>query len=783
MTSTKQPARPCAARATSWVAGVRARAIEAKAARPEHCPAASAGIRPHGLLALLMLLASIPAAAVEDQAERIGLVLGGGGARGAAHVGVLKVLEREGIAVDFIAGTSMGAIVGALYASGHRPDEIEAILESIDWAPTLRDQPARPRLSMQRKQDMSLIPSSLEVGIGRDGIRLPRGLLQGQNFGLLLRQHLLTANKIEHFDELPIPFRAIAADVVSGQQVVLDSGDLVAAVRASMSVPGVFQPTRVDGRLLVDGGVVNNVPVDVVRAMGATRLIVVNVGEGLAEEADLNSPAAMTMQVISILMARQTADTLAELGEQDILIEPDLGDLGSAEFHRSLKAVPLGESAAEAAVERLRALRASPDRWEAFAQRARLPDPASERIDRVSVDDSRSRTALRVQQQLRRLEGQNLDPAAIDAAIAEAYGDGRHERIGYLLETDDDGQQVLRISPVDKGWGPHFLRLGLSLSDDFDGDSRYQLDALARVASELSPGAEWRMRLGVGDRNEIDLGWLSPLARQRLVYLHPSVGIRAIDQPLFVDDDRVEFARLRWTRRRIGTDLGVDWDSTTRGYVRLERGRDRLSRQVGPSIPRLGQLTQNYGFVGLGLLRDSLDDATFPTRGGLIDARLEWYRGWLGSDQSTSVLRLDMERAFSFNRYIGIGGLRAVSARDDAASLQALEFLGGLGNLSGFTDRALSGSQVVLARGLLMRRLGEQQALFSLPAYAGISLEAGNAWSQRSDVSLDDLIIAGSVYLGVSTPLGPVFFGYGRSSEDSSAIYLKFGSLVRPMAH
>ena len=726
------------------------------------------------LLALLGLLS----AATDARGERIGLVLGGGGARGAAHVGVLKVLEEQGIAVDFVVGTSMGAIVGALYASGYRAADIEVILAEIDWAIALRDQPDRQLLSPQRKADASLIPSSLEVGVGPQGLRTPQGLIQGQNLGLLLRRLLSHVADTPDFDRLPIPFRAVAADVVTGEAVILGSGDLVDAVRASMSVPGAFQPIRIDDRLLVDGGVVDNVPIDVARAIGAERLIAVDVGAGLASEESLASPVSVTMQVISILMDRQTRLTLDSLGESDILIRPELGDIGSADFLRATEAVPLGEAAARAKISELQALRASPQRLAAFNERPQPQSGAPRRIDRIEVDRSMSRTAFLVDNRLRDLLGQTADTAYIERRISELYGEAHYERIIYVLN-EDAGETVLRVTPIDKSWGPHFLRLGLRLSDNFDGGSAYQLDSLLRLASDIQPGAEWRFGLALGERNEFDVAWRVPYGRLARSYLMPSLGWRALDQPTFDAEQDREVSRLRWSRSRLAIEAGRDWSVATRGYLRIERGQDQLRRQVGLE-PRFRRIEQDYGFLAVGGIYDSFDDATFPSRGTRLDARMEFYRSWIGGNSDAVVSRFEWNQAASAGRYIAVAGLRAVSASSQDLTLQALDFLGGLGNLSGYGERQLAGPQLLLGRTFLVRRMGDQSQLFSLPTYLGVSLEAGNVWGRREDIDLDELIYAGSLYLGIDSPLGPIFVGYGRSDSGQQAVYLNFGSLVRP---
>ncbi|MCC5864131.1 MAG: patatin-like phospholipase family protein [Wenzhouxiangella sp.] len=567
----------------------------------------------------------------------------------------------------------------------------------------------------------------------------------------------------------------MAADLVTGEAVVIGNGDLVDAVRASMSVPGAFQPIRIGDRLLVDGGVVDNVPVDVARAMGADRLIVVDVGAGLASEEELGSPASVTMQVISILMERNTRQTLELLGERDLLIRPELGDIGSADFQRAVETLPLGEAAARIVIDDLQGFSANDQRLISFEARPHPRWTEDRRIDRVLVESEWSRTAFLVEDRLRPLIGEPASPRLVEQQIARLYGEGHYERITYTLEEDGE-QLLLRVTPIDKSWGPNFLRLGLRLSDDFDGGSAYQLDALARLASDIRPGAEWRMRLALGELNELGGSWRVPMGRKAQTYLSPYANARALNQPLFIGDQNAEIARLRWTRGRIGADFGQDWNTSTRTFVRLERGQDRLSRSVGIGVDRF---RDHYGFIGLGVVHDSLDDATFPHRGLLADGRLEFYQSWLGSTTNAEVARLELTQAWSAGRYIMLGGVRAVSAFNDDVSLQAVDFLGGLGNLSGYGERELAGPQLFLARGLLMRRIGDSQQLLSLPTYTGVSLEAGNVWNQRSDFDLADLIYAGSVYVGVGTPLGPMFLGYGQSSDSRRAIYLTFGSLIQ----
>ena len=258
--------------------------------------------------------------AADSARPRVGLVLGGGGARGAAHIGVLKELERLRIPVDAIAGTSMGAVVGGLYATGMSADDLEHLVGSLDWAAALSDEPDRKDLSFRRKQDDSQVPIDFELGIRGTELVLPKGAIQGQKLDLLLRELTLGVSHIREFDDLAVPFRAIASDIERGEIWVMDKGDLARSIRASMSVPGVFPPVRIDDRLLVDGGLVGNLAVNVMQEMGVDIIIAVDVEFPLYAPDELDSALTISEQMLTILIRKETLRQIERLGEQDILI-------------------------------------------------------------------------------------------------------------------------------------------------------------------------------------------------------------------------------------------------------------------------------------------------------------------------------------------------------------------------------------------------------------------------------------------------------------------------------
>ncbi|MGH8172368.1 MAG: patatin-like phospholipase family protein, partial [Rhodanobacteraceae bacterium] len=371
--------------------------------------------------------------ATPAQQPCIGLVLGGGGARGAAHIGVIEVLEREHIPICRIAGTSMGSIVGGLYAAGYTPAEMSQIVATLNWGELFTDDPARIELPMRRKESEYRYLLNFEIGYKDGRIITPIGVVQGQKLLLLLRRLLISVWDVENFDDLPIPFRAIATDIVAGKEVDFGSGDLPLAIRSSMSVPGAFAPTNLDGTLLVDGGVMNNVPIDVTRRMGAQQLIVVDVGSPLADESELSNPVALLNQMVGALMADKTKRQLATLHESDILIEPKLGKLSAADFDKCEEAIAIGRAAAELAVPRLRALSVSADEWSAFERvhRMRTFDPAL--VAFLDVDSKHTQTAPYVKQSLAGDVGKPMDPEKLDKQLGVIYGSGNYQQVDYHI--------------------------------------------------------------------------------------------------------------------------------------------------------------------------------------------------------------------------------------------------------------------------------------------------------------------------------------------------------------
>lgn len=752
---------------------------------------------PQRLYACLMSLAaalcgaSVPSNAVArpsappaaPRKDCIGLVLGGGGARGAAHIGVLEVLQREHIPVCVIAGTSMGAIVGSMYAVGYTPDEMQKILGGLDWKGLFNDDPPRPELPMWRKDQDFQYLLNVEIGF-RDGkVVMPTGLVQGQKLLMLLRRLLLPAWDTDDFDHLDIPFRAVAANLGNGQTVILDHGNLALAVRASMSVPGAFAPTRYDDQLLVDGGILDNVPVDVARAMGATRMIVVDVGTPLESERDMTNPIAVLNQMLGVATLESTERQLHSLGPGDILIKPQLGGISAADFDQAEKAIRIGEQAAEAMLPQLRRFSESPARWMAWreAHRKRNFDPGLVRF--VEVVDRNGRETNLLGKQLASDVGKPLDIDKLDRQVSTIYGSGRYALLDWR-PVERNGERGIQLTAEDKPWGPLFGKLGLQLSDDFAGHAFYTISGQATATNIGQSGARWTNGIWLGRITGLYSNFYQPIGEFGHGYVMPELRVRADTIPIYIRNS--EFAEYRMHRDHVGVSAG--WSPDPRGELtaRLARGYDYATLLVGDPTVFPNQHT-NWTSLRFGGTWDTLDNADFPTHGSRVHLEYEVYRPVLGGSVNGDVTRLTGDWAATFGsgpfkRYTVLLGLRAASAHGDnqfTGSLEPLDFLGGFLNLSGHTENSLFGSQSLLGRAVAYRRMGSRR-IFGVPFYLGTSIEAGNVWDTRADVDFGQLIYAGSVFGGIDTVLGPLFLGMGHASDGANAWYLTFGSLLRP---
>lgn len=728
------------------------------------------------LLLLLMVAIALPALPVQAARPTIGLALSGGGARGAAHVGVLRVLEEMNIPIDYVAGTSMGSIIGGLYAMGMGPDEIEATIEEIDWEAIFQDEPPRPQRRTRRKRDDRTFLINARAGVReRDGeVNLIPALIQGQRLDLALRRYTLPARDITDFDALAIPFRAVATDLVTGEAVVLDGGDLATAIRASMAVPAAFAPVEVDDRLLVDGGLAMNLPVEAVREMGADIIIAVDVGGPMRDREEINNVLEMLDQVLGLVTWSNTRAQIETLGRRDLLIVPPLGrEVLPGDFPDMAQAIRIGEQGARAQRIELAALARQLRAPGAPAPQAPGRDPVPARAPLIAgvriENDSRLADALIA----RRLDvplGQPLDIDALEGQLERVFDQDNFQTVTWRLEERPDGSADLIVTATEKPWGTSSLQGGLELSSAGGGDSMFNIGAAYTMAPVNPFNAEWRTILSAGEEPGIRTEFYQPLDPLERWYLEAFAAYETESLTLF-NPNRSDRPTAKYLLTRAGGGLEVGRHLGEWGRIGL-----RYARYAGEAGLRFGDpgfrgYSFDSGMLGLGFYVDTLDNPNFPRQGWLATVFASTSRAALGASDEYEQAGFNTVYSQAWDRNSLLAGLTFATTFGGDQQPQSRYRLGGFLNLSGFNQMELSGEHMGLARVIYTREL--QRGLVN--TYAGASLEAGNVWDSRSDIRFDNQRVAGSLFVGADTFIGPLYLGYGYADGGFDALYLFLG--------
>src|SRR5512139_632827 len=589
-----------------------------------------------------------------SQASRpkIGLVLAGGGAKGAAHVGVLKVLEEMHIPIDYVAGTSMGSIIGGLYASGMSPEEIEREIQKIDWKDVFIDEPNREDRSFRRKQDDRLYVFKAKPGFNKGKVELPLAYIHGQKFDLQLNRLTERVSQIKDFDRLPIPFRAVATDLETGKEVVLKSGNLARSLRASMAVPGAFDPVDIDGKLLVDGGISNNVPVSVARAMGADIVIVSDLGSDLLTREQITSALSVAGQMVNFLFALNSQQQLRSLGPRDVLITSKLGDIGAGSFDRIGEAMPIGEQAARRAEESLRRYSLSQADYSRYLAARGTPKPESGVVAFVRIENQSKISDEVIASYITAKPGEPLDIAQLEHDIQQIYGLEIFESVRYEL-TKEDGKTGVIIQAREKPWGPGYLQFGMITSSNFEGDEAFRMGVTYTRTQINSLNGEWRIGGQIGDEPGLFTEIFQPLDPAARYYLSGRCGYLSRNINVF-DSAGNNIAEAR--ARGYAMDLGAGRQFGTWGELRLGYHREAGDLDVGIGAPIPGRDFDTGQFY-VRLTDDKLDSVYFPTKGHVGQAEWRISREDFGADTNFDQVDLAYHQAYSWGRNTLFGGL------------------------------------------------------------------------------------------------------------------------------
>ncbi|MBK8116758.1 MAG: patatin-like phospholipase family protein [Candidatus Accumulibacter sp.] len=717
----------------------------------------------HLLLVVLLALGAVANAADLPARPRVGLVLGGGGARGAAHIGVLEVLERLRVPVDCVAGTSMGGLVAGAYAAGLSPAVMREELAKADWDDLFHDDPSFSQQNFRKKVlDRRFLPAS-ETGVGPDGLKYQTGVVTGQKIKLFFNQLVGDYLGEREIDRLALPLSIIATDIVQGQRVVFRSGSLTTAMRASMSVPGLMSPVEINGEKLVDGGLVDNVPIGEARSRcQADVVIAVNVGSPLLKAEDISGLLSISVQMVNILTEQNVTRSLATLKATDIYIKPDLEGISAGDFKRTSETADRGVQAAESVADRLRLLAVSESAYAAWTENIQVARREAPKIHEIQIAGLRLVNPAMVEQHIQVKPGDPVNPSVINPDLLRVYGDGYYQNVDYaMLDTLRD-RNILRVMPLEKSWGPDYIRYGINLDSNFKSDSSYSLRLGYQKTWINSLGAELLAIGEIGSTNGVSVDYYQPVDARQRYFLETNLKYVSKISSVYQNDNKLAEYRILQGSARFGAGINLG----ALGQARAGWEENWWNPKLDTGLPVFPEQSKRYGGWVARFDLDQTDRLYFPTSGWnssvkYFDAPTEHYSK---VDGYASAYR-------SFGDWVLSSRVSYQGSPVGRLPFYDVGSLGGMLNMTAFAVGQLKGDDMSYVNARAERIIGRLPLGLRGDMRMGLAVEGAKIGTPYTETNLKGWINSTAIYLGGETPLGPVYLGYGYSSSGSTGGY------------
>ena len=735
------------------------------------------------LLALSLVLCSVVSAeTVQADSSmltrpKVALVLSGGGARGFSHVGVIRELERLGVKIDIVAGTSMGAMVGGGYASGYSVEQMQDIILGVDWKEMFALRPDRDEINWRRRQDDFKGLGTQEIGLSKKGVLFPDSVVPAQHLEIFLRSITRHVSSVTDLSKLSIPFAAIATDLDTGEAVVMQKDVTLAdAMRSSMSVPGAFSPFPYKNHVLVDGGLAQNLPVEQAKAMGADIIIAVNAGTPLGKSKDIHSVAGVMGQMIGILTERNVDHSKSLLTEKDILITTDLTGFNAGDFQKAEAIIEAGEKSAQKYEPQLKRLAVSQKTFEQWnlARQSAVQPPQARQVASVQVQ------GLEVVNPKSVIKSANLDltkPITEDQiaqASAKIWATDDFTLVPYTFEPGPNGTQTLVWRPQEKPWGYNTIRVGGKISTDFNQEHTFDFLVAHTMGWLNSWGGEWRNEAQIGKDSYFSTSFYQPLGAASPLFLMPEIRYESQRYDWYNGSSHA-VATLKNKTLEGSLSLGLELGkaSVFKAGVGYVSAQSKVS--VG-EIPGYNSMDDEASFVEISWQYDTLDNVNFPTKGFYLDARARRY-DQMENSADPEVSDFYLETIFPWDW--GDGWVSVLSGKAGSSTIPGRYPLGGLFNMSGAYYGRYSGSDMVLGRLQLSKRLRHTD-VFGFPIYVGAGFEIGRVQEDVLPTYLSDKDLgvwkkAVSAYVAADSIFGPLYLAFGQTSDNDSAVYFFWG--------